>query len=505
MAGDLRFGPFRLNRANQSLTRDNQEIPLAPKAFSVLLHIVDHAGSLITKDQLLDAVWGGVHVTDGALKRCVADIRKALQDSAAEPRYIQTLHGRGYRLLPDASSTASLSAPLPEEHAPLVGRGAQMCTLEASFKNVMAGARQIVFITGEAGLGKTTLVDHFLRPLQSAVAVGRGRCLQQFGGGEPYLPVFESLDHLSRSLGPRLVSILRTHAPTWLLHMPSLISPRERVQLREEVFGATRERMLREITDAFEALSADIPIALVFEDLHWSDPSTVNLLSAIATRTFPARLMVLATYRPADLGGASHPISQIERELQIHSQCRILPLTPFTDADIRDYLAWRLPQPHSCERLIAALHRRSSGNPLFLACMLDELGRSGGIEEEGISEIVPGTLQRMFEHQASQLTQSERQIIDAAAVEGELFSTAGIAASLDCSELQVESVCEDLVRRHLFLRRAEPVQFPDGRMSPRYSFLHVLCRDSLYRRLTLSRRLSASAAISQNRCRSSGC
>jgi DNA-binding winged helix-turn-helix (wHTH) protein len=62
-----------LDRANQSLFRDATEIRLAPKAFAVLLHLADHSGSLITKDELLDAVWGDLHVTDGALKRCVAD------------------------------------------------------------------------------------------------------------------------------------------------------------------------------------------------------------------------------------------------------------------------------------------------------------------------------------------------------------------------------------------------------------------------------------------------
>ena len=363
----------------------------------------------------------------------------------------------------------------------------------SSFDKVLDGIRQIVFITGEAGLGKSTLVDYFLQQLTTRespsipAAVGRGRCLQQFGGGEPYLPVFEALDQLSRSLGLRLVTVLRSHAPTWLLHMPSLISLQDRVSLREAVFGATRERMLREITDALEALSAAAPIVLVLEDLHWSDPSTIDLLTSIASRALPAKLMVLATYRPAELGGISHPLSQIQRELQIHSQCRVLPLSYLTQADIRDYVSCRFSKPYSHDALIAPLHRRSSGNPLFVVCMLDELVRSGSMDPEKISEIIPDTVQSMFEHQAGQLTESEREIVDAAAVEGELFSTATIAAALDRDPLEVESSCEALVGRQLFLRRAEPICFPDGTPSPRYSFLHVLCRDVLYRRLPLSR------------------
>src|ERR1051325_5622414 len=129
MPGHLRFGPFELDPANQSLSRDGAEIHLAPRAYGVLAHLVDHAGTLITKNELLDAVWGELHVSDGALKRCVADLRKALEDSADAPRYIQTLHGRGYRFLP-APASAGPGTSSAEEHAPVVGRAAQIQALD---------------------------------------------------------------------------------------------------------------------------------------------------------------------------------------------------------------------------------------------------------------------------------------------------------------------------------------------------------------------------------------
>src|SRR5262249_36618227 len=161
------------------------------------------------------------------------------------------------------------------------GRARELRQLDAWFESAIESSRQIVFISGEAGLGKTTLVDTWMRSLpqrppvsdRDSVALARGRCLQQFGSGEPYLPIFEALDQLSHSLGQRLVEYLRTRAPTWLFHMPALISLDDRVKLRDEVFGSTRERMLREITDALEALSGEIPLVLALEDLHWSDPS----------------------------------------------------------------------------------------------------------------------------------------------------------------------------------------------------------------------------------------
>lgn len=491
---EFRFGPFRLNRSNQSLHNGDQDVPLTPKAFAVLLHIADRSGSLVTKRELLDAVWGDVHVTDGALKRCVVEIRKALGDSAEEPCYIQTLHGRGYRFLPAHAPPAKASHAPIGQTTMVVGRQLEFEVLDDSFDKTLRGVRQIVFVTGEAGLGKTTLVDNWLRSLSSrdlpaGSAIGRGRCLQQFGSGEPYLPVFESLEHLSRSVGSKLVPILRRYSPTWLLHMPSLISLQDRVGLRDEVFGTTRERMLREITSAFEALSAESPILLVLEDLHWSDPSTIDLLASIATRVSPAQLMILATYRPAGLGGSGHPLSRIQHELEIHGQCRLLPLSYLTEDDIRDYVAWRLPEVDFHAGQIGSLHRRTNGNPLFVTCIVDELVRSGSVhfDSETVREIVPNTLQNMFERQFDQLTESEREIVDTAAAEGESFSTASIALALARDPAEVEASCEGLVKRQVILKRADSIRFPDGAESPRYSFLHVLCRDAAYRRLRPSR------------------
>jgi tetratricopeptide (TPR) repeat protein len=130
-----------------------------------------------------------------------------------------------------------------------------------------------------------------------------------------------------------------------------------------------------------------------------------------------------------------------------------------------------------------------------MVCMLDELARSGRFDEQEISGIVPDSLQRMFEHQAGRLTELEQEIVGVAAAEGEIFSTASVAAVLGRSAVEIETVCEDLVRRQMFLRRADPVRFPDGKQSPRYCFLHVLCRDSLYRRLALSQRCRLHGAI----------
>ena len=90
---------FRLDAINQCAWLGSEPVSLSPKAFAVLSYLAQRPNKLVTKDELLDAVWPDVHVTEGVLKRAVLEVRKALNDSAEEPRFIQTLHRRGYRFL----------------------------------------------------------------------------------------------------------------------------------------------------------------------------------------------------------------------------------------------------------------------------------------------------------------------------------------------------------------------------------------------------------------------
>ena len=481
------FPPFRLDAVNQCLWRGTDQISLSPKAFSVLLYLADRSGRLVTKQELLDAVWPDIHVTEGVLKRAVLEIRKALDDPVEEPRYIQTLHRRGYRFLDRGASTTGATEESPEAPG-IVGRTREFQQLDTWFEAALGASRQMVFVCGEAGIGKSTLVENWMKTLRQRAAIARGRCLQQFGNGEPYLPVFEALEQLSQSLGRRLVEHLRSRAPTWLLHMPALISLEDRVKLRDEVFGSTRERMLREITDALEAISSETPIVLALEDLHWSDPSTIDLLTSIARRTSPARLMILGTYRPADAAISAGPLLGAQNELQLHRQCQVLPLAYLTESATNEYLASRVGM--DSPDLAAALHRRTNGNPLYVVCLIDELERSASLDSSPttIGSLLPETLQQMFERQAAQLSGPEQEMLDAAASSGESFSVAVVALALGRDAADVESACESLVRRHLILKRAEMLRFPDGAESPGYSFLHALCRDALYRRVPPGRR-----------------
>src|SRR5262249_19375125 len=150
-----------------------------------------------------------------------------------------------------------------------------------------SGRRQVAFVTGEPGIGKSTLISHFLSEIgaPATVAILHGHCVEHFGASEAYYPVFDALARGAKDGSvPLLVDVLRRHAPTWLVQMPGTASSEDRESLKEETLGATRDRMLREMSEAVEALVANQSVILVLEDLHWSDIPTLDLISWIANR-----------------------------------------------------------------------------------------------------------------------------------------------------------------------------------------------------------------------------
>jgi hypothetical protein len=114
--------------------------------------------------------------------------------------------------------------------------------------------------------------------------------------------MLEALGQLCRGSGGHpIVDTLAVQAPTWLVQFPALLTREHRETLHRELLGATRERMLREIAEALEAIASQAPLVLVFEDLQWVDHSTADLISVLARRRMPAPLMPGGTYRPTDV------------------------------------------------------------------------------------------------------------------------------------------------------------------------------------------------------------
>src|SRR4029079_17453511 len=160
-----------------------------------------------------------------------------------------------------------------DPHGALVGRDEVLAQLDDRLASALAAHPELVFVSGEAGIGKTSVLDAFLARAASGPdwSIARGECLEHYGAAEAYLPVLEALGRLLREPGAeRVIRVLRTHAPTWLAQLPWLEHRDEREASRDHPPGITNERMLREMAAALEALSAVTPVLLVLEDLHWS-------------------------------------------------------------------------------------------------------------------------------------------------------------------------------------------------------------------------------------------
>ena len=345
-------------------------LDLPPRALAVLCQLVAHAGQLVTKEALLAAGWPDTAVSEWVLTTCMRALRQALGDDARQPQYIATVHRRGYRFV---AAVARGEAPRPAvaaARAPggLVGRDAEMAQLHAVLERAQEGHRQLLFIAGEAGIGKTTLVEAYVDALarQEAGWVAWGQCVDAYGPSTGYLPVLEALGRLCQGpAGATVIDHLRQWAPTWLVQLAGVVPPAEHEQLQRHTQGVTRERLLRELAEALEALTATHLLVLVLEDLHWSDASTVDVLSLLARRREAARLLVLGTYRPTELVLREHPLQQAAAELQLHGHCVELALRYLPPQAVDAYVAHRFPVPQA-HAIGPVMYQRTAGHPLFM-------------------------------------------------------------------------------------------------------------------------------------------
>jgi DNA-binding winged helix-turn-helix (wHTH) protein len=498
----MHFHPFSLDALNQCLWRHRDSEPdariqLPPKTFAVLKYLVAHPGRLVTQSALLEAVWPDVVVQPEVLKSRILEIRRILGDDAKNPQFIETLHRRGYRFIAALRDTKICETE--ESTQPrLVARDQTLHALRDYLHRTMSGQRQIIFVTGEPGIGKTTLVDEFQRRAMDAdsdLRTARGQCIEGYGGSEPFYPILEAIGQLLRQpFREEIVGTLESQAPTWLVQFPSLLTRRLRETLQREILGATRARMLREISEALELIASQTPMLLVFEDLQWVDPSTVDLISALARRRAPSELMILATCRvdvPPD-----HPLKAITQELVTHQLCHEIDLQRFTQAEVADYLAAGSSRSDLPEGLTELVYRHTEGNPLFIVASLEHLMRRGFISRESgawktrvpLEEIdlgVPETLRQMIEAQIQRLSAEEQRALEAASVLGASFEPRAGAAAANMDFDGFESVCESLARKQHILRSAKD---HNASGSFQYQFLHGLYREVFYQRQSRSRR-----------------
>jgi len=386
-----------------------------------------------------------------------------------------------------------------------VGRETELAKLQEFLKQAIEGSGRVVFITGEPGIGKTSLADEFLRRARTqwrSLMISRGRCIEQYGTGEAYLPFLDALGTLLD--GPsreRLGSIMRTHAPTWCTQLPAAFSSTGTVDhVQQDTIGATKERMIREMGDALGLFSNSSPVVLLLEDLHWADPSSIDLLRHLCNRINMQRVLLVGTFRPEDIERSNHPLKSYKAEMQMHKLCEEIALESLSREHIVDYLNVTFNPNDFPANLADHLHEKTEGHPLFTANLLQYLSERGDIAKSNehwslkrpLSEIeleAPESVRSMISKKIDNLSEEDRRTLQYASVEGAEFLSTVVADLLGADQVDVEEAMARLEKTHRLVVTRGEEELPDGSLATRYRFAHALYQNFLYGDLVNKRRM----------------
>jgi DNA-binding winged helix-turn-helix (wHTH) protein/tetratricopeptide (TPR) repeat protein len=516
----LHFGVFEFDPQSGTLWKNRKSVALQPQPSKVLSLLISRPGELITREELQLHVWGKDTFVDFEhnINFVMRQIRAALKDDAEKPRFIETLPRRGYRFIatveelvpPAPGFSAGSPALFAKRHS--VGREKERAELAAAFESVAAGAGILMCIAGEPGIGKTTLVENFLSHLHACgrrFALAIGRCSQRLAGEEAYLPFLEALDNLLRNDGGGARAILRKVAPSWYTQLfPLSESDPSDAALQAYAMAITQERVKRELVAFLCEITRQNPLVLFFDDVHWTDPSTVDLLSHLATKFDSTRILVIVTYRPSELLLLKHPFIGVKRELQARGACREIEVELLSPGDVERYIALEFLGNCFPREFTGLIHERTEGNPLFMVDLLRYLrDREVIVKTEGnenwhlarslpdLSRDVPQSINSVIERKIDQLSDRDPEVLTAAAIQGYEFDSAAIGRALEADSVEIEEILDRLERVHAFVKRVGEDELPGGAPTVRYRFVHVLYQNALYTSLAPTRRAALSAAF----------
>ncbi|MEO6723954.1 MAG: protein kinase [Blastocatellia bacterium] len=402
-----------------------------------------------------------------------------------------------------------------------VGREKERAELKSGFASALNGRGLLLCVAGEPGIGKTTLVEDFLAELaaEGQCTIARGRCSERLAGTEAYLPLLEALESLLQSggtlpnAGPA-ARAMKQIAPTWYAQVASLSGDSEEsARLLAEVKAASQERMKRELANFLQEVARLRPLVLFFDDLHWADVSTIDLLSFLACKFDTLNVLIVVTYRPSDMLLAKHPFLQIKPDLQARGVCRELVLEFLNEAEIAEYLALEFPHHRFPAEFPKLIHTKTEGSPLFMADLLRYLRDRTVIAQTSgtwtlaqalrdIERELPESVRGMIERKIAQLEPEDHKLLTAASVQGYEFDSAVVAQVLKLEADEVEERLEKLERVFAFVKLSSETEFPNHELTLKYRFVHVLYQNALYASLRATRKatLSRDVALALEAC-----
>jgi DNA-binding winged helix-turn-helix (wHTH) protein/tetratricopeptide (TPR) repeat protein len=487
--------PLRLDLDTGEAWRGNEPVRLGAKALGVLRALVEHRGRLVTKDQLLAEVWRDVVVSEWALTTCIHEIRAALGDDPLRPRYIETVHRRGYRFVgpvdlarpaglplpvgPRASSAPGGGSPILE--VPLIGRQAELARLRRAMEDARGGQARLVLVTGEAGTGKTRLLEELaVEARRSHGLVLLGRCHES----EQILPYRPWVDAL-RDQATRDANAWRTLAPIWRDELARVLPELGPAKPRLSLAPEDHVRLFEAVARVVRHLATGQPVTLILEDLHWADEMSLRLLASVRRRLARGSVLMLGSVREEEIAETSC-LSRVLRELDRERLLERVTLASLSRSDTLS-LAGAVAGGGSGASLVSRLGEQlweaSHGNPLMVVETVRAL-REGEAVPASTSLPLPQRVRDTIVGRLERLSPRGQLMAEVAAVIGREFDFALLqrAAGLEPGAA-AEGVGELVDRRILHV------------IGDQLDFTHHRIREATYSRLLPPRRKLLHGAV----------
>jgi class 3 adenylate cyclase len=383
-------------------------------------------------------------------------------------------------------SVVGAAAPVASRRGRQVfaGRQHELAVLGAAWSRVVEGSAWSVTVAGEAGIGKSTLVHHFASGRAAAGAVvAAGRCDQDLP--VPYHPWLGALGAIVQAAPPQVVAAHREARGDLLLaRVPARLGQGPSVAWgnvdRYELYGA--------VVDLLSRVTADAPVVLVLEDLHWVDRGSTQLWLHVVEALADSPLLLLGTYRAGDVH-VSHPLADLLPALHRIGSTSTIELAGLDGEDLEELLV-QLAGEHELDvgPLRELLHEETGGNPFFVREVLHHLVESGRLRQRDDGTwIAPGGLdvgalptsvRHVVAQRVSHLGATAESVLRAAAVLGREFDVPTLAALVDRPEDEVLEVMDAALEASLV----------DEVATDRFAFRHALVAHSLLGALTSTRR-----------------
>lgn len=489
------FSRFRFDEIDRKLWSGADLVPLTRKAAEILACLITHPGATVSHQMLMQSVWPDTHVQQDNIKVLVHELRHALGDSPASPRFIESESGRGYAFI---AALADAPCPLLDEvghhHAPLIVRDDLMGTIEQSLDRAITSREvSFLFLEGISGSGKTTLCREITRragrwpALRTSSVRARSRT-----GGDQFALIVELLERLTARYPALVHPVLTRFAPTW----SSRIDDRSHGGGRSDRLEAT-PGLVRELADALGELCQEHPFLIVLEDLHFAGSRTLDLLYSLAADNMPARLVVVGTYAPFGSASARLALEPFSRLARLQGHPPTLRLLPLTEVQVRDYLERRFGAP-CAEALAPPIHRATTGHAASVARVADGLA-SAGFMQQGIGgwrltmplstvdSLIADTMSDAIRAQLEGINPEDRRLLKAAATVGWRFSDRAIAEVLGLRRVDLLQDSLDTLAAHLpVFERLSPARPKRSTTTAVFRFRHQQWFDLLRERETMA-------------------